>query len=111
MYSFNQPVDVSVSYDQVKHALNGLAFPTRESSVPNEDQSARILAHLESVFYTTPSLPSAAMTQRILREFEELESQYLASRRLEQSYLRQFLFSGAKPNAGYAAVLLAPRSL
>lgn len=96
MYSFNQPVDVSISYDQIKQALNGLAFPTREFSVLNEDQSDRILSYLESVSSTPPPLPSSAATRRVLREFDEMESEYLAKRRVEQSYLRQYLLSGAK---------------
>lgn len=96
MYSFSQPVDVSISYDQVKQALNGLAFPTREFSVLNEDQSSRILAYLEAVSSTPPPLPSTATTRRIVREFDEMESEYLAKRRLEQGYLRQYLLPGAK---------------
>lgn len=96
MYSFNQPVEASISYDQIKRALNGLPFPTREFSVLNEDQSDRILAYLESVSSTPPPLPSPAATRRVVREFDEMESEYRAKRRVEQSYLRQYLLSGAK---------------
>lgn len=96
MYAFNQPVDVRISYDRIIQALDGLPFPTREFSVLNEDQSNRILSYLESASSTPPPLPSSAATRRVVREFDEMESEYLAKRRLEQSYLRQYLLSGAE---------------
>lgn len=96
MYAFNQPVDVSISYDQVKTALDGLPFPTREFSVLSGEQSSRIIGYLESVWAAPPPLPSEAANRNIARQFDEVDSSYEAKRRMEQSYLRQYLLDSSE---------------
>lgn len=95
MYAFNQPVDVSIPYDAIKGALGGLAFPTREFSVLNQDQSNLILGYLEESTTEPPAQPSPTATRKLVKEFDQLETQYTGLRRTEQEYLRQYFLAGS----------------
>lgn len=96
MYSFNQPEDADVSYDDLKEVLGELPLPTREFSVLSSQQSNPILNYLKDHGATPPPEPSPAATQTVLKEFEAMESEYIGKRRAEQQYLRQYLLPGVE---------------
>ncbi|MHA7278887.1 hypothetical protein ACX80H_03950 [Arthrobacter sp. MDT2-2] len=96
MYSFNQPEDADVSYDDLKEVLGELPLPTREFSVLTSQQSDPILNYLEDHGATPPPEPTPAATQTVLKEFEAMESEYIGKRRTEQQYLRQYLLPGVE---------------
>jgi hypothetical protein len=94
MYAFNQPLDLIIPYSRIREALGDLRFPYREFSVLSASQSEPILAYLHESSQEPPLPPTPASSQQMTWASEEFDREYLAKRRTEQAYLRQFLLTG-----------------
>ncbi|MEX5271554.1 hypothetical protein [Kocuria sabuli] len=103
MYAFNQPMDLAIPYTRIQEALGDLPFPTREFSVLSTAQSERILAYLQESAQEPPLPPTPASSRQMTWTSEEFDRAYLAKRRTEQAYLRQFLLTGGSGQCALCA--------
>lgn len=111
MYAFNQPFDVDITYSELRAALAGGKLPYREFAVLDENRSKLIIDHIDGLGLEPPPVPSAAATDRVVREFDATDRSYKAVARIEQRYIRQQLLGAGEARCALCGRIFDERFL